>query len=330
MKSRGLAITMVLIFGAIALAGCTAKGDADGRKDTQMTTQQAKAKKSKPLWNYKKDKRLGTYMRSFAAVKDEMLDKYDGKGSVKTSTSGTYPEDFSKAKVAGSKSTIGWEQQGLDKYDYNVVAIYDYHNKDLPIPVPLTYFFAFHDHKPVVLVCDTESTNPQLREADGPDLEADFDKIAKNKTVKDPTIGNVSIDDQQSQSNNQATSDSESAQMDSNDTETVTDPKLIGIMVFSGENNGGQLSDDIPSVTMYSLDDNKYEMDVGNAASEVSYQIDGDNVNYWLRDPTSADVILQQTKKEYTISLSELISKYYSTPEQKQIVRDAADNIQEG
>lgn len=80
---------------------------------------------------------------------------------------------------------------------------------------------------------------------------------------------------------------------------------------------------------MYTLDDGRYEMDNGSDFSEVTYKLEGNVIHYWTRDFSSSDTIATMSKKEETVNLKELISKYYSSDEQKQNLQISADNVQE-
>ncbi|KRL66880.1 Lreu_0056 family protein [Companilactobacillus versmoldensis] len=317
MKKKGLTTALLLVFSVFVLAGC------DSQKNDHSSTQQTDSQSTKPLWNYKKDNRLESYMNGFAASQNEKFNKYDGKTPIETSTNATYPKDFSKTKISGSKDTIGWDEQGLSKNDYTVVAIYDSGSAN----TPLTYFFAFHDRRPVVLVCDTAADKPQLELATDDSFKTVFTKIIKNKSVKNPASGSNESSLQTTETDEGTTDQNKST--DSKDTYDTTDPKMIGAMIYMMSGH-----DDITmapqNFSLYVKKGTRYTIYEDNAViSDIDFQLQGKTVHYWTRDPDSSDVMATETQKESTISLSDLVSKYYSTPEQKQIVQDCADKIKE-
>lgn len=325
MKIKALVSVTALTLMAITITGCSSQNnssDSHTQKEntSSSTSSNSISKKAASLWNNSKDNKLESYMTAFAGSRNESLKKYSGKGEMASSTVATYPKDLNKAKVNGSKDTIGWNKFGNGKYDYNVVAIYDYDNAKAALPSHLTYFFAFHDKKPVVLQTRSQNSKPALSVASEASLQSDFKKIAKNQSYKNPTVGNVQ---------NYQPSDSQKNESSDSSEQSVTDPKLIGIMTYENAAAFYNPKDDQQGLHMYTTDDGRYELDTGTKASEVTYQLVGDTVHYWILDFDSNKPIAEMDKKEETISLKELISKYYSTDEQKQDVQNAADKIQQ-
>lgn len=324
MKIKAFISATAITLMAITVAGCSSQsnnsdGNTQKKNSSSSTSTSSVAKKAAPLWNNSKDDKLESYMTAFAGSRNESLKKYSGKGAMASSTVATYPKDLNKAKVNGSRDTIGWSKAGNGKYDYNVVAIYDYDNAKAALPSHLTYFFAFHGKKPVVLSTRSQSSKPALSLASETSLQSDFSKIAKNQSYKNPTVGNMQ---------NYQPSDSQKNESSDSSEQSVTDPKLIGLMTYAYVGSADNIPEN-PGLFMYTLDDGRYEMDTGSDFSEVTYKLEGNVVHYWTRDFSSSDTIATMSKKEETVNLKELISKYYSSDEQKQNLQISANNIQE-
>lgn len=328
MKAKHFSLAIVLALSTLALAGCGGQNNsthqnnsAKSEKMSQSSNKKSKdssTKKSAALWNNSKEKKLQSYMEAFSGSRNMALNQYNGKGKLVASTSVTHPAAFSKAKVNGTKDTIGWSKQGNGKYDYNVVAIYDYDNEKSALPSHQTYFFAFNKKKPVVLISKSQSSKPVIEKDNEAQLQGDFSKIAKNQPYENPMVGNMK--------NYQPKEDDIKKPSDADI--TMTDPKLIGIMTFAYTNPGYEPNDEHP-VFMYTTDDGRYEIDLGNMASEMTYKLEGDTVHYWIHDLQPGKSMAESGMKESTVSLEELISKYYTTDDQKQQVQRAADIIEE-
>ncbi|WP_300562942.1 DUF4767 domain-containing protein [Companilactobacillus sp.] len=315
---KKIAILSILI---IAITGCS-NNSSKKQSSSQTKTEQTQPKKAAPLWNNSKDKKLGSYMKALGWSWNTAFKEYSGHGSMVTSIGATFPKDFSKATVEDSKDSIGWSKTGNGSKDYNVVAIYDYDNQNAAIEGHQTFFFAFHKKQPVVLVSDTQSAKPIIKKSTRKELNTAFTNMAQNKKVTFPSVGNMKDVHPQADST-QKSDDNDNAEV------TVTDPKTVGIMVYQNAASFYDPSTFSEGLHLYTLDDGKYELDTGTAASEITYQIQGDTVHYWTLDPDSGESIAEQTKKESTIPLKELVSKYYSTSDQKQAVQHAVSLLQE-
>ncbi|WP_225423814.1 Lreu_0056 family protein [Companilactobacillus zhongbaensis] len=74
---------------------------------------------------------------------------------------------------------------------------------------------------------------------------------------------------------------------------------------------------DFASHLMFGSANGKYSITGGTGTSGVQFTISGNTVNYWMLDPNSAEIDADETMKEYSIGLSELESKWYSSASQK-------------
>ncbi|QNQ82408.1 DUF4767 domain-containing protein [Lactobacillus sp. PV037] len=109
-------------------------------------------------WNQKKDKELAKFVKKWSQAASQSYRQYNGHDSIKTVGGVTYPEAFSSKKFSienHDNISLGWSPDGKDKYEYNVVAIYNqnvnnmgWHN---------TYLFCLHKGKPVVLLDSTHN-----------------------------------------------------------------------------------------------------------------------------------------------------------------------------
>ncbi|WP_338080234.1 DUF4767 domain-containing protein [Companilactobacillus mishanensis] len=321
MKIKNVRLLIVLAFGVFLLVGCSnstksvpvQNGTSAKKSSNDTTTTTSSPKKSSTLWDNKKDSKLSSFMSQWGPTMNQSYTKYDGKHSLDTSTGIKYPDDLNKVTVNGSNASIGWSKTGKGNNEYNVVAIYNYVGTVPPLPSHITYFFAFHNGKPVALVDQTRDGNPRLVTTSNNKVKTSFASIADGKSV-----GNVTG----STSNNSSKQSSSSSKSSNED---VSDPKMIGVMVH-------QLTmpdDDIekePMLGVYTHND-KYWIGIGTSVSTVGYSIDGDNVHYYVRPYGSTTPTYKQERIEHTISKKKLIDKYYSTPAQKQVVQDVANRM---
>ncbi|KRK81270.1 Lreu_0056 family protein [Companilactobacillus nodensis] len=323
MKSKRIKLATLLFTGALVLAGCSSqnesKSDTSSKKPTTTTavnskknhkTQTTTAKKSDTLWDTNKDNRLKSFIDQWAPTMKQSYVKYDGTHSLKTSTGTVYPDDLSKVNVEGSNASIGWSKDGSGNNEYNVVAIYNYNGTVPPLPNHITYFFAFHDNQPIVLVDQSRDGTPDLTETENSKVKLSFAAIVAGKKINAGTSTNSSSDRSKSNS--------------SSSVET-TDPKLIGVMVRQLAMPSDDLSKEI-NLGIF-INDGRYWIGTGTAISDVGYKINGDTVSYYMLDPNSGDSTADESYIEHNISLSELESKYYSTNDQKQTVQSVAGKI---
>lgn len=152
---------------------------SDGKsKDTKTTD-----KKSKTPWNKTKSKELKQAIQKWSSAAGQTYREYDGKKTIKTVGGVTYPTAFSHKKFSidnHQEIELGWSPNGKNKYEYNVVAIY---NRNVKINGwHTTYLFCLHDGQPVVLVDSTTNVDviPLTVNMDE-NLNQLFSKIVKEK-----------------------------------------------------------------------------------------------------------------------------------------------------
>lgn len=150
----------------------TNDNDSTGR--TGSTTNHSSA-----LWNGTKDRQLEEFINSWAPKMHQSYVKYDGSNELHTSVGCDYPSTLSK-EVTPDGGSIGWAPSGKGPYDYNVVAIYNYDHQVGEGPVGrITYFFAFHNGKPVALVDQTNNGDPTCKPTANVDVSSNFTRIAE-------------------------------------------------------------------------------------------------------------------------------------------------------
>ena len=321
MSKKGLtALAVLLVSGGIAVSGCSNQGqskkDTSGKKTMTTAVSKKKSQKTKTstektstLWDKDKDTHLESFMDQWGPTMKQEYSKYNGTDSLKTSTDIVYPDDLSKVTVEGSNSSIGWSKDGSNKYTYNVVAIYNYNGIVPPLPNHITYFFAFHNGEPIVLVDQSRDGQPNLTETANTKLKSGFDDVVAGKVATiDSDTGN-----------SQASTDNKKT------TELTSDPKLVGVMVHQLALPGDDLSKE-DMLSIY-LDNGKYEIGIGTATSTIGYAINGEVVNYYTRDYSHGDSTATAPLIEHSISLNDLESTYYSTDAQKQLVQSVANKM---
>lgn len=318
MKHKKIFLLTMLCTVLLILTGCGGQSNSENKTSqlatsrttknskTTSSTNKAGQSKSSTLWNSKKDKQLEAFINQWAPKMGQSYTKYDGTNSIKSSNGAVFPDDLSQETVDNSTATVGWSKDGEGKYDYNVVAIYDYDSHTTVKRI--TYLFAFHDGQPVALV--DQSTNGGLvaQPTKNEDVSSSFKSIAEG--------------DYQGNSSSQKSTTSAK----SNSSTLERDPKLVSLMVYQ-EAKGVSLDDINELPLMFGPAEGKYSITGGTGTSGVQFQINGNKVTYWMLDPDSAETDADETMKESSIGLSELESKYYSTASQKQAIKDAADNL---
>lgn len=129
------------------------------------------------LWNGAKDRQLEAFINSWAPKMHQSYQKYDGANELHVSVGGNYPADLSR-EITPDGGSIGWAPSGKGPYDYNVVAIYNYDGTQPPLPNRITYFFAFHNGKPVALVDQSRDGDPRCHPTANVDVSTNFVRIA--------------------------------------------------------------------------------------------------------------------------------------------------------
>lgn len=231
---------------------------------------------------------------------DQTYEKYDGSGQIKTAAGEEFPKDFDRVAVNGSKVSMSYSPNGKGDSDYNVVAIYNYDKNQGASHI--TYFFAFHNGQPIVLVDETTNGDTvEAKETENKDLINGFNDIAAGK---DATM-----------------SDSDS---EANDSEGSEDPKLVGVFVGLLK-SGDWFKDNLKDGHMYfgtdwDMGDEKgydYITANGDPTSYFWYKQNGNTVTIKYVDMTNSDSVAEAPIKTEKISLSRLKSDYYVNSSQK-------------
>lgn len=325
MKSKTSRVMTALLLGTILLAGCSNNASTSASKKTTVTAvshtkKSATAKNSKALWNDTKDAKLKQFIEQWAPTMDQSYAEYDGKHALKLSTGVTYPNDLKHVTVNGDNASIGWNKKGNGDYQYNVVAIYKETTKHI------TYFFTFHNNKPVVLVDQSTNETPDLLPTQNPAVKAGFENIVKGKTAEVPST-TTSNDNSSNNNSSSNTSDDKDSDSNNSSTQSVSDPKLVGMMLYEYDRNFDM--SDIPHLQILKNDDGRYYIGTGSVTSNLSFTIEGNTAHYWTVLYTGNDVRPDGTvgpspETEHTISIADLTAKYYSTDDQKQTLDQTA------
>lgn len=138
-----------------------------------------KASSTDNRWNTRKADQLKAFMEQWGPTMHQSYEEYDGQNELAVSTGLSYPADLSKELVDGQAGLIGWAPNGEGDYEYNVVAIYNHDGTKPPLPNRITYFFAFHDGKPVVLVDQSRDGDPSCHLTTNSDLASHFAQIVE-------------------------------------------------------------------------------------------------------------------------------------------------------
>ncbi|GEO79831.1 hypothetical protein FD29_GL001030 [Companilactobacillus mindensis DSM 14500] len=327
MKSKTSRVMTALLLGTILLAGCSNNASTSASKKTTVTAvshkkKSATVKNSKALWNDTKDAKLKQFIEQWAPTMGQSYVGYDGKHALKLSTGVAYPNDLKHVTVNGDNVSIGWNKKGNGNYKYNVVAIYKETTKHI------TYFFTFHNGKPVVLVDQSTNETPDLLPTQNPAIKAGFENIVKGKKAEVPST-TTSNDNGNSSNNNSSsnTSDDKDSDSNSSSTQSVSDPKLVGMMLYEYDRNFDM--SDIPHLQILKNDDGRYYIGTGSVTSNLSFTIEGNTAHYWTvlytgNDTRPDGTVGPSPETEHTISIADLTAKYYSTDDQKQTLDQTA------
>lgn len=323
-------VMSVLLLGTLLLAGCSSNSNnSTGKKSATTSISHQKngikktssIKNSKVLWNSDKDVKLKEFINQWAPTMHQSYVKYDGKHSLNISNGTTYPDDLKHVKIGNNSASIGWNKTGKGNYQYNVVAIYNYNESSLSDHI--TYFFTFHNGKPIVLVDQTTNGTPNLFPTENNVLKTGFENIANGK------VADVSVTTSSSNSN---ASDNSNDNKNSS-TQSVSDPKIVGIMLCEYRNSD---MSDIPHLQLNTpdLDDNdgRYYIGTGSSNSTLPFTIEGNTAHYWTRLYSGNDIRPDGTEgpspeTEHIINLNSLTARYYSTSDQKQTVDQTAEQM---
>ena len=304
-------IGVVASIAMLTLTGCQHQKKASISKETgtanvQNNSSRTFGSKSDNFWNSDKQDELDDFFDDWATGMDQEYEKYDGTGQIATAAGEQFPKDFNKMYLNGQKVSMGYEPTGKGNNDYNVVAIYNYDKGQAASHI--TYFFAFHDGKPIVLVDETTNGDQvRIKETANKDLIDGFNQIAAGQ--------NPSTDD----------SDNSDNESNSNNTE---DPKLIG--TFIGLLKAGDwFKDNIKDGHMYygsdcsSLKKLKGFDCITTGGAPDSYfwfKQDGDDVIVKYSDTSNGHSVSDGFYKTEHYTVERLKKDYYVNSAQKQEV----------
>lgn len=183
MNGKAKSVLGLLVICCLLLVGCgksSSTHHSTQSSEKTSTTKKVSSKKSSQLWNKSKDQQLDDFINKWAPTMGQSYTKYDGQNDLKTKTGMHYPSDLKDTTVNGSNASIGWAPSGKGKYDYNVVALYNY-NRPSVGEGHITYAFAFHDGQPVALVDQSTNGVPNWTPTKNTDVESNFERIAQGQ-----------------------------------------------------------------------------------------------------------------------------------------------------
>lgn len=290
----------VLLLSGLTLAGCgnhQAQSQSNAQSSSaKPTATSQKAKQAQGPWNQTKDHQLAAFINQWAPTMGQQYQRYDGKHEMKIATGYHYPSQLKQTTVNGSQTSIGWAPTGKGQYAYNVVALY---NDDQGGNRHITYAFAFHDGQPVALVDQGTSGTPNWTLTKNADVANHFAQIAAGQS-------------------SQSTPAPAKGKSQQTSTPANVTPDQIAVMIYSECYPDDDIAKESEFGT-WSVNGNNF---VGNGGpvTIVKYRIDGDNVYYSRKSGG-------EYGPEQVISVKELVSHQYSTPEQKQVIDATASSM---
>lgn len=307
----GLAATALLLGGC----GQSSSSSHQSSKASSSTTNTTGVKGTKSgrqqssvLWNTQKDEQLEKFINQWAPTMHQSYEKYDGHNDLETGTGEKYPKDLGQTTVNGSSDSIGWAPSGKGKYDYNVVALYNYKRSGGPTGGHITYAFAFHDGQPVALVDQSTNGTPDWTPTKNTDVSGNFAKIANGSSAS-------------------SSSSSKSTNANSSTKDDNVSDQTVGVMVallqwpdwFKEGIKSGDMYYGTDSDSDNSSEVNGYSCvtENGDPESYLYYKRDGDNVTikYWT---TSGDETVAEGHFDTrTVSLKRLENDYYNNSSKK-------------
>lgn len=257
------------------------------------------------VWDSEKQDKLDDFFDDWADSMDQEYKKYSGSGQIKTAAGEEFPKEFDRVKVNGQKVTMSYEPDGKGASDYNVVAIYNYDKNEAASHI--TYFFAFHNDQPIVLVDETTNGEyVQAKETANKDLINGFNAIAAGKDASMP--------------------DSDDDDSDTNDSDSDTeDVKLVGVFVGLLK-SGDWFKDGLKHGDMYYGTDwdvkgpakgYDYITSNGDPESYFWYKQDGDDVTVKFVNPKKGQSVAEASMKTEHYTIDRLKSDYYVNNGQK-------------
>lgn len=327
MKKKSL-ILIGTILGAFCLAGCqqnaskvtkqsgsgtlrTNKSNLKTNTNNDSNSDSEDNNNSSSNWNSEKQDKLDDFFDDWSETMKQNYDKYDGSGQIETAAGEEFPKDFDKVYVNNQKVSMTYEPSGRGSSDYNVVAIYNY---DKDGASHITYFFAFHNGQPIVLVDETTNGDRVLaKETANKDLINGFNDIAAGKNATMTASGETS-------------SDSSDTDTDTNASDTE-DPKLIGTFVGLLE-SGDWFKENIKEGMMYfgtnwnhgKMKGYDYITANGDPTSYFWFKQNGDTVTVKYVDASHSDSVAEAPIKTEHFTVEHLKSDYYVNSGQKQEV----------
>ena len=68
----------------------------------------------------------------------------------------------------------------------------------------------------------------------------------------------------------------------------------------------------------------------GDGTADIYWQVNGDMVTFKRLDPNSGDCVADEKMMTKTVPVSQLVQKYYSTPQQQSQVNNDANQLKQG
>lgn len=321
MKKKGVLLLMTL--AALGLTACQNRQGAQVKKSSgsavvkqtknngkrHFGTRKTGSHESEDNWDDTKQDKLDNFFDAWAKTMKQSYDKYDGDGQIETAAGEKFPQDFDKVKVNGNKASLAYHPNGEGDADYNVVAIYNYDKGEAASHI--TYFFAFHDNQPIVLVDETTNGDyVQTKETANQDLIHGFADIAAGKNAYMTDSGESS------------TAGSNTASSTNNETE---DPKLIGVFVGLLK-NGDWFKDQLKRGHMYfgtnwsekgKIKGYDYITANGDPTSYYWFKQEGNNIVIKFVDISHAKSVATAPVKTEVYAISRLKNDYYVNSGQK-------------
>lgn len=331
MKKKSLTL-LITALALTSLAGCQ-----NNKKNTTVSKQtgvgQVKTNKSgsdtdsnenndsnsntnSSTWDSEKQEKLDDFFDDWSDTMDQDYDKYEGSGQIKTAAGEEFPKEFDRVTLNGQKVSLAYEPDGKGDSDYNVVAIYNY-DKDEGAS-HITYFFAFHNGQPVVLVDETTNGDEvQVKETANKDLINGFNAIAAGKNASMTDSGETDSD--------------EDTDADNSENE---DPKLIGTFIgllkagdwfkenvnhghmYFSENSGTGKKKGFDCITTGGAPDSYYW-----------FKQEGDEVIVKYSDTSNGHCVADGFYKTEKYSVDRLKQDYYVNSGQKQEVNGYVKKI---
>ncbi|APR28940.1 DUF4767 domain-containing protein [Pediococcus acidilactici] len=146
----------------------------------------SKSTKSTTNWDKNKDVQLAYFMASWNQTTQKNYVQCTPKRNT-TYTGLHYPNDFADNKTAfnDQKLSAGWSEDGTNKYDVNVVAIYENTNGGATVGGCI-YLFAIQDNSPIVYYTEQNQGAPDglvhFEIAPNDDLTNKFNSIVRSSS----------------------------------------------------------------------------------------------------------------------------------------------------